>query len=298
VILLTEQTHRLRSSGLSGQIIGRKALVVLLNVFTTVLAVGFMFPLIWTISSSLKTGYEVVEFPPRLLPKVAQWGNFHEAWATADFKSFFLNSTVVSVFSLFGVISSSFLTAYGFARFRFPGREALFLLCLSGMMMPVYVTIIPLFMMFQALHWLDTLKPLIVPRYFGNAFSIFLLRQFIMSIPLDLDESALIDGASRLTILFRIILPNCRPALAAVAIFTFMSTWNNFLSPLIFLDTQKNFTLPLGLWFLKSYATDPTMPMEHLLMAASLITTLPVLAVFLSAQRYFIEGIVTSGIKG
>lgn len=165
-------------------------------------------------------------------------------------------------------------------------------------MMPVYVTIIPPFTIFRALRRIDILKPLIVPAFFGSAFAIFLLRQFIMSIPFDLDESALIDGASRVTILLRILMPNCKPALATVAIFTFMSTWNNFLSPLIFLDTQKNFTLPLGLWFLRSYASDPTKPMEHLLMAASVITTLPVLLVFVSAQKYFIEGVVMSGIKG
>jgi multiple sugar transport system permease protein len=273
-------------------------MAVFLNVFTTLLAIGFMFPLVWTVSSALKTGYEVVAFPPNLLPKVVQWGNFAQAWTTADFGSFFRNSIIVTVLSLIGIVVSSFLAAYGFARFRFPARDVVFLLCLSGMMMPIYVTIIPLFTLFRALRWIDTLKPLIVPHFFGNAFSIFLLRQFIMSIPLDFDESAFIDGASRLTILWRILAPNCKPALATVAIFAFMATWNEFLPPLIFLDTQKNFTLPLGLWFLRSYASDPTMPTEHLLMAASLITTLPVLVVFVSAQGYFTEGVVMSGIKG
>lgn len=277
---------------------GRQAVQVLLNVMTTLLAFSFIFPFIWTASSALKTGYEVVEYPPKILPRVAQWGNFYEAWTTADFGSFFLNSMIVTVLTLIGTLISSLLAAYGFSRFRFPGREVAFLLCLSGMMMPVYVTIIPLFTIFRALKWIDTLKPLILPSFFGSAFAIFLLRQFIMSIPFDLDESALIDGASRLTILSRIITPNCKPALATVAIFTFMSSWNNFLSPLIFLDSQKNFTLPLGLWFLRSYADDPTQPTEHLLMAASVITTVPVLLVFVSAQKYFVEGVVMSGIKG
>jgi multiple sugar transport system permease protein len=165
-------------------------------------------------------------------------------------------------------------------------------------MMPVYVTIIPLFMAFMRIGWIDTLKPLIVPSYFGGAFGIFLLRQFIMTIPFELDESALIDGASRFVILTRIIVPNCKPALAALAIFAFMGTWNEFLGPLIFLNSVDRFTLPLGLWFLRAYAGDPNLPKDHLLMAASIITTLPVLLVFASAQKYFVQGIVMSGIKG
>jgi ABC-type glycerol-3-phosphate transport system permease component len=295
---MTEQTGRIRSRGAMGKKLGREAVAVSLNLLTTLIALGFMFPFVWTVSSALKTGWEVIAFPPKILPKVPQWGNFAEAWTSADFASFFKNSAIVTILSLVGVVISSFLAAYGFARFRFRGREFVFLLCLSGMMMPIYVTIIPLFTMFRALHWINTLKPLIIPHFFGSAFSIFLLRQFIMSIPLDFDESALLDGASRMTILLRILAPNCKPALATVAIFTFMSTWNEFLTPLIFLDTQKKFTLPLGLWFLRSYADDPSQPSEHLLMAASLITTIPVLLVFVSAQKYFIEGVVMSGIKG
>ncbi|MEZ4616157.1 MAG: carbohydrate ABC transporter permease [Caldilineaceae bacterium] len=164
-------------------------------------------------------------------------------------------------------------------------------------MMPVYVTIIPLFTMFRALGWINTFKPLIVPSYFGSAFAIFLLRQFIMTIPLDFDESALIDGASRWTILTRIITPNCQPALATVAIVGFMASWNSFLAPLIFLDSVKNYTLPLGLWFLRG-TIDDALPRDHLLMAGAMITTFPVLLIFILAQNYFIEGIVMSGIKG
>jgi multiple sugar transport system permease protein len=269
-----------------------------LNIMTTILAMAFMFPFIWTISSSLKTGWEVVSFPPRLLPKVPQWQNYHEAWTSTDFGAFFVNSTIVTVLSVTGQVVSSFVVAYGFARFRFPLREVAFLICLSGMMMPVYVTIIPLFMLFRDIGWINSLKPLIVPSFFGGAFAIFLFRQFIQTIPLDLDESALIDGASRIRILVNIIVPNCKPALAAVAIFAFMGSWNEFLGPLIFLDSVKKFTLPLGLWFLRSYAYDPTEPQDHLLMAGSVIATVPVLLVFASAQRYFVEGVVMSGIKG
>jgi ABC-type glycerol-3-phosphate transport system permease component len=276
----------------------REGIAVALNVFTTALALAFMFPFIWALSSSLKTAAEIHAYPPRLLPRVPQIGNYAEAWTSIQFGMFFANSTIVSVLAVVGQIVSSFVVAYGFARLRFPGRELLFLVCLSGMMMPVYVTIIPLFTLFMRIGWVDTLKPLIVPSYFGSAFAIFLLRQFIMSIPFELDESALIDGASRFTILTRIILPNCKPAVATLAIFAFMGTWDNFLGPLIFLDSVENFTLPLGLWFLRSYAGDPNLPKDHLLMAGSVITTVPVLLIFASAQRYYVEGIVMSGIKG
>jgi ABC-type glycerol-3-phosphate transport system permease component len=269
----------------------------LLFVLTALLGVAFMFPFFWSISSSLKTGFEVMAYPPTLLPKAPQWYNYIEAWNAADLGVFFTNSLFVTGLSLVGQVISSFLVAYGFARFRFPGRELLFILCLSGMMMPVYVTIIPLFTMFRWLGLINTYVPLILPTYFGSAFAIFLLRQFIMSIPLDLDESALIDGASRFTILTRIIMPNCQPALATVAIVGFMSSWDAFLGPLIFLDSVKKYTLPLGLWFLKG-TIDDALPRDHLLMAGTMIATFPVLIIFVLAQNYFIEGIVMSGIKG
>jgi multiple sugar transport system permease protein len=268
-----------------------------LFILTASLAIIFMFPFFWSISSSLKTGFEVIAYPPALLPKVPQWQNYAEAWNSADLGQFFINSIFVTGLSLIGQVFSSFVVAYGFARFRFPGRELLFILCLSGMMMPVYVTIIPLFTLFRWLGYINTYVPLIVPTYFGSAFAIFLLRQFIMSIPLDLDESALIDGASRFTILTRIIMPNCQPALATVAIVGFMSSWDAFLGPLIFLDSVKKYTLPLGLWFLRG-TLDDSLPRDHLLMAGAMISTFPVLIIFVFAQKYFIQGIVMSGIKG
>ncbi|RIK56740.1 MAG: sugar ABC transporter ATP-binding protein [Chloroflexi bacterium] len=275
----------------------RWTLGLLLWLFTTALALTFMFPFVWTISSSLKTAFEVIAFPPTLLPRAPQWGNYAEAWSYADFGLFFRNSILVSGLGLVGQVISSLIVAYGFARFRFPGREALFVVCLSGMMMPAYVTIIPLFTMFRAIGWTDSFLPLIVPSYFGSAFAIFLLRQFILSIPLDFDESALIDGASRWRILTDILLPNCKPALATVAIVGFMTSWNAFLAPLIFLDSVEKYTLPMGLWFLKG-SIDETLPKDHLLMAGAMITTAPVLAVFIAAQNYFVEGVVMSGIKG
>jgi len=286
------------SEGVKWPVIGREAASVVLNILSTGLAIVFMFPFLWSLSTSLKTVVEVHAFPPSFLPKVPQFGNYWEAWTSIQFGMFFINSAIVTVCAVIGTVVSSTLVAYSFARLRFPGREVLFLICLSGMMMPVYVTIIPLFLMFRAIKWIDTLKPLIVPNFFAGAFSVFMLRQFIMTIPFELDESALIDGASRLGILINIILPNCKTALVTLAVFAFMGTWNEFLAPLIFLDSVKHFTLPLGLWFFQSYAGDPNLPKDHLLMAGSIITTVPVIIVFASAQRYFVQGIVMSGIKG
>ncbi len=292
------QDTRTAQTGIRWHVVSREIWAVLLNIFSTLLALIFMFPFLWSLSTSLKTIVEVHAFPPTFLPKIPQWFNYVEAWTSIQFGMFFVNSTIVTVLSVLGTVASCLVVAYGFARLRFPGREVLFLLCLSGMMMPVYVTIIPLFDLFRSISWIDTLKPLWVPSFFSSAFGVFMLRQFIMTIPFELDESALIDGASRFTILMRIILPNCKTAMATLAIFAFMGTWNEFLAPLIFLNSVDKFTLPLGLWFLRAYAGDPNLPRDHLLMAASIITTVPVLIVFASAQRYFVQGIVMSGIKG
>ncbi len=272
---------------------------VVLYVVTTALTLMFLFPFIWTISSSLKTAYEIVEYPPSLLPHVIQWQNYYTAWTSIQFGTFFKNSTIVVVLTVLGGTTSSFIVAYGFSRFRFPGRNAIFGLCLATMILPPEVTIIPLFLTFKQIGWLDSLKPLIVPSFFGGgAFAIFLLRQFILTLPFELDEAAMIDGASRLRILVDVIAPNARPALATVAIFTFIGHWNDFFGPLIFLNSPENFTLPLGLYSLKTYAGDPGEPKDQLLMAGSVIATLPIIVVFFFAQRYFVRGIVTTGLKG
>lgn len=262
-------------------------------------ALTFMFPFIWTVSSSLKAPFETLAYPPTLIPAVPQWQNYITAWTTVEFGSFFRNSIYVTGLSLIGQTASAVIVAYGFARFRFPLRDAVFTLCLSTMILPPEVTIIPLFIVFKNIGWIDTLKPLWVPAFFGGgAFSIFLLRQFIMAIPFELDEAALIDGAGRFRILWNIILPNSGPALAAVAVLGFIANWNEFFGPLIFLNSKSNFTIPLGLYALKSYAGDPGEPKDHLLMAGSVIATLPIVVVFFVAQKYFIQGIVTTGIKG
>lgn len=270
-----------------------------LYVFTIACSLMFVFPFIWTVSSSLKSPREIVAYPPTLLPNDIRWENFWVTWTTVEFGPYFLNSIIVTGLSMLGGIPTGLLVAYGFARFRFPGREFLFAVCLSTLMLPPEVTFIPLYIVFRNLGWIDTLAPLIVPSFLGGgAFTIFLLRQFILSIPYELDEAALIDGAGRLRILWNIIVPNSVPALATAAVFSFIAHWNEFFGPLIFLNSRKNFTIPLGLVTLRTYAGDPGEPKDHLLMAGSVIATFPIVVIFFLAQRYFIQGIVTSGLKG
>jgi ABC-type glycerol-3-phosphate transport system permease component len=259
----------------------------------------FMFPFFWTLSTSLKRPQDILVYPPALIPPAPKWTNFAEAWTTVEFGPFFVNSTIVTLTTvIFGTVSG-LIVAYGFARFRFPTRDALFALCLATLMLPPEVTIIPLFVIFKNLGWIDTLLPLIVPSLFGGgAFTVFLLRQFILALPFDLDEAATIDGAGKIRILFDIIVPNAKPALAAAAVFSFISHWNEFFQAVIFLNSKKNFTIPLGLYSLRTYAGDPGEPKDHLLMAGSVIATLPIIVLFFAAQRYFVQGIVTSGLKG
>jgi multiple sugar transport system permease protein len=277
---------------------GRVVRRALLYLLTIALSLMFMFPFVWTVSSSLKTARDVVAYPPSLIPAQFQWQNYPVAWTTVEFGPYFLNSTIVTVSSVLGGTLTGLLVAYGFARFRFPLREVLFALCLSTLMLPPEVTIIPLYIIFKNLGWLDTLTPLIVPSLLGGgAFTIFLLRQFILSLPYELDEAATIDGAGKVRILLDIIVPNSKAALATAAVFSFIGHWNEFLGPLIFLNSKRNFTIPLGLYTLRTYAGDPGEPKDHLLMAGSVIATLPIVVLFFAAQRYFVQGIVTSGLK-
>lgn len=271
-----------------------------------VIAIGtsmmFLFPFYWTVITSLKTPVELIRIPPALLPDQLQWSNYIDIlWVGSgiSFGLFFWNSTVVTVLSLVGQVASAFIVGYGFARFRFPGREVLFALCLSTLILPPHVTIIPLFILFRNLGWIDTFLPLIVPAFFGGgAFSIFLIRQFILTLPIELDEAALMDGASRFGILWRIILPNAGPVLATVTIFGFVANWNQFLEPLIFLNSARKFTVPLGLWFLRHAEGVTGLPKDNLLMAGAVLATLPIIIVFFFAQKYFVRGIAMSGLKG
>jgi multiple sugar transport system permease protein len=257
-------------------------------------AVTFMLPLFWAISSSFKPDYQVLEFPPRWIPDPFRWQNYPEALTYIPFARYTFNTLVIALLAITGNILSCTLVAYGFARLRAPGKTFFFVLMLSTMMLVDPVRIIPMYIEFNALGWIDTIKPLIVPAFFGSPFYIFLLRQFFLSIPRELEDAALIDGASRLQILWRIILPLVRPAIAAIAIFNFQGVWNDFLPPLIFLHDHSKFTISLGLnFFRSSYDVH-----WGYLMAASLVAMLPMVIVFFLAQKQFIQGISFSGMKG
>lgn len=264
-------------------------------------AAVFMIPFVWTVLSSLKTPNELFLYPPTWLPARPQPQNYVEVFNLVPFGLWTTNTLYVALISTFGAVLSSAIVAYSFARFRFPGRDLLFMLTLSTMMLPVEVTLIPLYLLFAKIRWLDSFKPLLVPSFFGGgAFLIFLMRQFIMTIPKDLDEAARIDGAGYLRIFFQIIMPLSVPALATAAILTFMGNWNEFLQPFIFLNDKNKYTLAIGIKYFQEVASqvDSMEHRQHLLMAASVMMTAPIILLFFIAQRYFVRGIVMSGIKG
>jgi ABC-type glycerol-3-phosphate transport system permease component len=257
-------------------------------------AVVFLLPIFWAISSSFKPDYQVLEVPPRWLPNPIRWQNYPEALTYIPFGRYTLNTLVIAILAIAGNLASCTLVAYGFARLRAPGKNALFVVMLATMMLVDPVRIIPMYIEFNALGWIDTIKPLVVPALFGSPFYIFLLRQFFMGIPRELEDAAVIDGANRVQILWRIIVPLSKPALAAIAIFNFQGVWNDFLPPLVFLHDHSKFTIALGLNFFRS-SYDVRW---GYLMAASLVAMLPMVIVFFLAQKQFIEGISFSGIKG
>src|SRR5258708_17567074 len=214
------------------------------------ITVGLIFalPFIWAIFTSLKTTQELYVFPPKLFPNSPQWNNYLEIWQRAPFGQFFLNSTIVAILSVTGQVLSTSLVAYGFARFRFPGRNVLFLIVLSTLMLPSQVTIVPSFLLFRSLGWLDSFKPLVVPQWFaGSAFAIFLFRQFFLTIPKELDEAAKIDGANSLWVFFKIIVPLSTPLFITITVLAFLASWNDFFRPLIFLNSVEYLTLQLVL---------------------------------------------------
>ena len=285
---------RTRSKIQPGRIVTR----VTLYVIAAVLVALFMGPFLWTVASSLKTSAEIAQFPPILFSSSPRIQNYADVFTAVPMALFFRNTLQVTLLAVFGQVISATLVAYGFSRFRFPYRNLLFMILLSTIILPREVLLIPTFLLFKQLGMLNTLAPLWLPSFFGGAFYVFLLRQFFLSLPNDLDEAAKIDGANSLQILWKILIPLCQPAMATVAIFSFLSHWNEFLEPLIFLSSKENFTLALGLRFFQNVPNDAQEPRDQLMMAASLIMTAPVIALFFLAQRYFIRGIVMSGIKG
>jgi multiple sugar transport system permease protein len=253
-----------------------------------------IFPFYWLLRSSFMTQREVMTQPIIWLPRHWNFDNFRKALAAAPFGYYFRNSGILVVLNMIGQIWSSSFIAFGFSRLKFKGRNLWFALLISTMMLPYAVVMIPQFIGWQTIGAYNTLIPLIVPAFFGNAFNVFLVRQFYAGIPIDYDEAALVDGAGYLTIWARIIVPMSKPALCSVGVFTFMSTWNDFMGPLLYLDKQNIRTVALGL---QVFIGEHTSQM-NLLMAASLLAVVPMIVIFFFAQRYFIEGITFSGLKG
>jgi len=258
-------------------------------------AIFFLLPLFWMVMSSVKTSSEVFAYPPKWFPASIQWGNYATAFEQMHFLTLLKNSALITSMAMLGALISSSMAAYAFARLRFAGRDLWFMVVLATMMLPGYVTMIPVYVIFRLLGWINTLKPLIIPSFLGGgAFYIFLLRQYLMTIPYDLDDAARMDGCSHYRIYWNILMPLARPALGAAAIFLFIGHWNDFFGPLIYLHSQENFTLALGLYrFRGPYTVE-----WNYLMAGTLMVAAAPLIIFFVFQRYFIEGMVMSGMKG
>ncbi len=268
---------------------------IVLYVVMGFLSLVFLIPLIWLVTTSVKAQGEVFAYPPVWIPESIQWSNFSEAIDRAPLWTWLKNTTTVTALAVIGNVVTSSLVAYGFARLEFPGRNILFILLLSTMMLPEVILLIPQFILFRELGWIDTLYPLVVPSFFGGgAFNIFLVRQFYLTIPRDFDDAARLDGASNWQIWRQILLPLSAPVLTAVAIFSFVNHWNDFLGPLIYLQSEDNKTLALGL---RAFIS-PTDASWNISMAASLFLVVPVLIIFFVGQRYFIRGVAMTGITG
>ncbi len=257
-------------------------------------------PLLWMVATSLKPRGEEFRFPPELIPVPPVWANYIDVWPVAHIHIFLANSVFFTVTATIGTVITASMVAFGFARIQFPGRNVLFILMLSTMMLPEIVTLVPQFVLFRILHWIDTPMPMIVPFWFGGgAFYIFLIRQFMMQLPKELDEAAFADGASYFRIYWNIVLPLAGPALATVAIFSVVARWNDFLGPLIFLNSEKWRPLALALrTFLVSESQSGIAAHWNLLMAASVVMLIPILILFFSAQKYFVRGVALTGLTG
>jgi ABC-type glycerol-3-phosphate transport system permease component len=265
------------------------------------LSVMFILPLLWMLSTSLKPIEETMRNPPVWIPSVIKWSNFPDAIRYGEqelgyipFLVYARNTFLLAILTVTGSVLSNALVGYSFARLKWPGRDFFFAVTLATMMIPFPVIMVPVFALFKQLGWVGTFRPLWVPAFFGSAFFIFLLRQFFRTIPMELSEAAKLDGCSEFRIFSDIIVPLAKPALATVALFTFMGTWNDFMGPLIYLVDQNTFTLALGL---QAYQSQHGGTQWNLLMAASIVVIAPVIVVFFFAQKTFIQGIATSGGK-
>ena len=279
-----------------GKAFGRLVHDVVVYTLLTALSLVFLFPFFWMITSALKSQWQIFLWPPQWMPNPIMWENFATALGNPllPFTTFFRNTMIIEIAVLIGRLASCTLVAYGFARLEAPGKNLLFGLLLASLMLPSSVTMIPKFILFNKLGWVNTFLPLTVPSYLGEAYAIFLMRQFFLTLPRELEEAARIDGASTLQVISNIIIPLSVPVLTVIAILTFKDNWNDFMGPLIYLNDAKLYTLSVGLAFFNGQFN----VQMNLLMAASVVVMLPLVVLFFIAQRAFVEGISLTGLKG
>lgn len=264
------------------------------HIVLIVVGMAFFLPFYWLVSTSVKPNDELFQIPIKWIPSRLVWSNYPRAWNYLPFATYFKNTLYLCIFNVVATVVSCTLTAYGFSRIRWPGRDTLFIVLVATMMIPYQVTLIPTFLIFKWIGWLGTMNPLTWPAFTGSAFYIFLLRQFYMTIPVELSEAAKMDGASEFRIFWTVMVPLTKPAMATVALFTFLGQWTDFLGPLIYLSREDQYTISLGLrGFLTRFGAN-----WELLMAGTTITVIPIVVLFFLTQRTFIQGITLTGIKG
>ncbi len=269
---------------------------ILIHSALIVIAVLFLFPLVWMVTTSLKHFHQAVQIPPAWIPSPVVWSNYVDATTGNNrFWTYFGNTLFLCVLNIVGTVGSCSLVAYGFSRIEWPGRDLLFMITLATMMIPQPVLLVPLYQLFRDLGWIGSLKPLWAPAFFASAYNIFLIRQFFLTLPKELSEAAWVDGCSEWRIFWQIILPLSKPVLMVVGLFSFMFIWNDFMGPLIYLTDPDHFTLALGL---QAYQSQLGGTEVHLLMAAAVLMVLPVVILFFFTQKTFIEGISLTGLKG
>jgi multiple sugar transport system permease protein len=274
----------------------KKSLIstILVHILLVCFSTLFLLPFLWLWSTALKGNAQMFTYPPVWIPKPMVWKNFADAVTTIKFFTFLKNTLIVTIISTIGVIISAPLAAYSLARINWKGRNILFIITIAVMMIPGQVTMVPLFIIFSKLNLVGTFAPLILPKFFGVPFYIFLMRQFFKQLPKSLEDAARIDGASEFQIYKKIMFPLCQPAVLTISLFQFMNSWNDFLGPLIYLNDESKYTLQLGLQqFKQAYNTQ-----WNLLMAASILIALPIIVLYFFVQRSFIQGITFGGVKG
>ncbi|MHB0875809.1 MAG: carbohydrate ABC transporter permease [Anaerolineae bacterium] len=264
-------------------------------VVLSAVALSMLLPFLWMLSTSLKEPGNIFLLPPQWIPDPVHWLNYADLFDELPFHLFFINSLKIAILVVFGSLISNSMAAFAFARVRFPGRGPLFAVLLSTLMVPGTVTMVPVFIIMRSLGWLDSHLPLIVPAFAGSAFGTFFLRQFFLSLPSDYVDSARIDGCRFFGVYWRIFLPLAKPALATLAIFTFMGSWNGLIGPLIYINSVDKMTLTLGLALLRGGQQNPGR--YTLVMAGAMISVIPMILLFFSAQKYFVQGVIRSGLR-